>query len=237
MNIGQIIFDARQQSRALLTEIESKQILQGIGINTSVTKLALSENEAISLSQGIGFPVVLKIASYDIPHKSDAGGVKVELKNEQEVSRAYQEIMASVRRRFPTARIEGVSVQNQAKPGLEIIIGMTRDIQFGPVLMFGLGGIWVEVLKDVAFRIVPLNHRDAGNMIREIRGYSLLNGYRNSPPVNLAVLEEMLIKLSDFLERHDEIKELDINPVLAYPDGALAVDARILLAENVNNKL
>ena len=165
-----------KQGRTLLSEIESKQILQEAGINTTSIKLASSENEAVSISKDFGFPVVLKIASPDITHKSDAGGVKVGLKNEAEVSKAYQEIMTSVKQRFPEARIDGVSVQNMARPGTEIIIGMTKDPQFGPVLMFGLGGIWVEVLKDVSFRIVPLTRYDASAMIKEIRGAALLKG-------------------------------------------------------------
>ena len=231
---SQIIDEARKQGRTLLSESESKQILQEAGINTTIIKLASSEKEAINLSQSIGYPVVLKIASPDITHKSDAGGVKVGLKNDAEVAKAYQEIMASVKQRFPAARIEGVSVQNMARPGIEIIIGMTKDAQFGPVLMFGLGGVWVEVLKDVSFRIVPLTQYDANAMIKEIRGFALLKGYRNSEPADIAILEDMLLKLSDFLEKTPEIKEMDLNPVFAYKDGAIAVDARIVL-DNVAN--
>jgi acyl-CoA synthetase (NDP forming) len=171
----------------------------------------------------------LKIASPDITHKSDVGGVKVGLKDTAEVSKAYKEIMDSVKQKCPSARIDGVSVQNMARPGIEIIIGMTRDPQFGPVLMFGLGGVWVEVLKDVSFRIVPLTRNDAVSMIKEIRGAKLLEGYRNSEPANTAILEEILLKLSDFLENTPEIKEMDLNPVFAYKDGAIAVDARIVL--------
>jgi acyl-CoA synthetase (NDP forming) len=228
---NQIINEARKQGRTLLSEIESKEILKEAGINTTSIKLALDEKEAISISENFGYPVVLKIASPDITHKSDAGGVKVGLKNAAEVSRAYQEIMASVRLKFPAARIDGVSVQNMARPGVEIIIGMTKDAQFGPVLMFGLGGIWVEVLKDVSFRIVPLTRKDAAEMIKEIRGAALLKGYRNSEPVNTTILEDMLLKLSGFLENTPEIKEMDLNPVFAYSDGAIAVDARIVLDE------
>ncbi len=232
MNKSQIISDARKQGRTLLTEIESKQILKDAGIDVTLIKLATSENEAVGFSQEIGFPVVLKIASSDISHKSDAGGVKVGLNNEQEVSQAYSEIMNSVKQRFPAAKIEGISVQNMAKPGVEIIIGMTKDAQFGPVLMFGLGGIWVEVLKDVSFRIVPLTRYDASAMIQEIRGNALLKGYRGSEAVSITVLEDMLLKISEFVEKNPEIKEMDLNPVFAYKDGAVAVDARIVLEES-----
>jgi acyl-CoA synthetase (NDP forming) len=226
---SQIFSTALKEDRTVLTEIESKHLLKEIGIPTTEIKLAVSEKEAIDISQKIGFPVVLKIASPDISHKSDAGGVKVGLKNKDDVSRAYKEIMISVKQKFPEAKIEGVSIQNMARPGTEVIIGMTKDAQFGPVLMFGLGGVWVEVLKDVAFRIVPLTRRDASDMIKEIKGARLLEGYRGSEPANIATLEDILLKVSDFVEKTTEIKEMDLNPIFAYKDGAIAVDARVVL--------
>jgi acyl-CoA synthetase (NDP forming) len=232
--MNKIIDQARKESRTLLSEIESKQLLKEVGINTTEIKLAVSEKEASDISQKMGYPVVLKIASPDISHKSDAGGVKVGLKNKDDVVKAYKEIMTSVKQKFPGAKIEGVSVQNMAKPGTEVIIGMTKDAQFGPVLMFGLGGVWVEVLKDVSFRIVPLTRRDAREMIKEIKGYRLLEGYRGSEPANITVLEDMLLKISDFMEKTPEIKEMDINPVFAYKDGAIAVDARVVLEESIS---
>ena len=228
----QIINNARKQGRTTLTEIESKQVFAAAGINTIETRLASSQKEAIALSEQIGFPVVLKVASPDISHKSDAGGVKVGLKNKSEVRQAYREIMASARQKYPAAKIEGVSVQSMARPGIEIIIGMFQDSQFGPVLMFGLGGILVEVLKDVAFRIVPLARRDAREMIKEIKGYALLQGYRGQEPANIPFLEDLLLKVSDFVEKTPEIKEIDLNPIFAYKDGAVVVDARIVLEEN-----
>jgi acyl-CoA synthetase (NDP forming) len=228
---SKIIDEVRKQGRTVLTEIESKQLLREVGIDTTEIRLASSEDEAISISQNIGFPVVLKIASPDISHKSDAGGVKVGLKSKTEVSKAYKEIITSVKQKFPQAKIEGVSVQSMARSGTEVIIGMTKDPQFGPVLMFGLGGVWVEVLKDVSFRIVPLARRDANEMIKEIKGYRLLEGYRGSEPANIAVLEDMLLKVSDFMEKTSVIKEMDLNPIFAYKDGAIAVDARVVLEE------
>lgn len=229
MSKSQIFSDAIKENRTVLTEIESKQLLKEVGIPTTEIKLAASAKEAVDTSQKIGFPVVLKIASPDISHKSDAGGVKVGLKNKDDVASAYKEIMASVKQKFPEAKIEGVSVQNMARPGTEVIIGMTKDAQFGPVLMFGLGGVWVEVLKDVAFRIVPLTRRDASDMIKEIKGARLLEGYRGSEPANIAILEDMLLKVSEFVEKTPEIKEMDLNPIFAYKDGAIAVDARFVL--------
>ena len=141
-----IFHNARKEGRTVLTEIESKKVLDGAGINTTETRLASSPEEAVALSEQIGFPVVLKVASPDISHKSDAGGVRVGLGNKREIRKAYQEIMASARQKYPAASIEGVSVQSMARPGIEIIIGMFKDAQFGPVLMFGLGGILVEIL-------------------------------------------------------------------------------------------
>lgn len=232
----QVIDSVRKQDRTILTEIESKKLLEGAGINIVETRLASSQREAIDLSEQIGFPVVLKIASPDISHKSDAGGVRVGLKNKSEVRKAFGEIMTSARQMYPTANIQGVSVQSMARPGVEIIIGMTKDPQFGPVLMFGLGGIFVEVLKDVSFRIVPLTRRDASEMIKEIRGYPLLKGYRGQEPSNIPFLENLLLKVSDFAEQTPEIKELDLNPVFAYSDAAVAVDARVVLEDEMRVK-
>ncbi|TET88455.1 MAG: acetyl-CoA synthetase, partial [Dehalococcoidia bacterium] len=206
-------------------------LLEKAGISVIKTKHPPSMKEAVALSKEIGFPVVLKIASPDVIHKSDAGGVKVGLKNGAQVSQAYREIMTSIKQKHPKATIDGISVQPMAKPGVEVIIGMNKDPQFGPVLMFGLGGILVEILKDVSFRIVPLARRDAREMIRDIKGYPVLEGYRGQEPANVPFLEEMLLKVSDFAERNPEIKELDLNPIFAYRDGAIAVDARIVLEE------
>ena len=224
-----IITKARKESRTLLTEIEAKELLKEAGINVVETKLATSKEQAVAISQKLGFPVALKIASTDIIHKSDAGGVKLGLKTVAQVSKAYDDIMKSIKKTIPNARIEGVSVQKMAKPGVEVIIGMSKDAQFGPVLMFGLGGIFVEILKDVSFRIVPLMKRDAKDMIREIKGFPLLQGYRGSEPVDLENLENILLKISEFVEKTPEVKELDLNPIFAYKNGAVAVDARVIL--------
>jgi len=228
-NAEKIIQGVRQQGRMVLTEIEAKQVFSAAGIPVTETILAASKKEAVAISEKIGFPVVLKIASPDITHKTDAGGVKIGLKNKTDVNKAYAEIMASVRSVYPKAKIEGVTVQAVARPGIEIIIGVFKDPQFGPVIMFGLGGIFVEVLKDVAFRIIPIVRRDAAEMIKEIKGYSLLNGYRGHEPADIPALESILLKVSDFVEKNPGIKEIDLNPVFAYKDSAVAVDARIVL--------
>jgi acyl-CoA synthetase (NDP forming) len=229
MNSQSIIEKAKSASRTLLNEIESKVLLSEAGIPVVETKLATSKQEAIAISKKVGFPVALKIVSPEITHKSDAGGVKLGLKTSKQVEVAYEEILSAVKQKYPHAVIDGVSVQKMARPGTEVIIGMTKDAQFGPVLMFGLGGILVELLKDVSFRIVPLEREDARGMIREIKGYPILEGFRGMEPADVSILEEILLKISRFVDDHPEIKELDLNPIFAYKDGAVTVDARIIL--------
>ncbi len=210
-------------------EYQAKGILSRYGVRVPRGEVAYTKEEAREIAKKLGFPVVLKVVSPEISHKSDVGGVKLNLRSEDEVGAAFDEIAAAARKAEPKAKVEGVSVQKMASPGVEVIMGMTMDAQFGPVLMFGLGGVFVEVLKDVAFRIVPLEPRDARQMIREIQGFPVLEGVRGQPPADLAALESMLLRLSAFVEEHPEIAELDLNPVFAYKDGALAVDARIVL--------
>jgi acyl-CoA synthetase (NDP forming) len=232
MNSQSIIEKAKSASRTLLNEIESKVLLSEAGIPVVETKLATSKQGAISISKKVGFPVALKIVSPEITHKSDAGGVKLGLKTSKQVEVAYEEILSAVKQKYPHAVIDGVSVQKMARPGTEVIIGMTKDAQFGPVLMFGLGGILVELLKDVSFRIVPLEREDAREMIREIKGYPILEGFRGMEPADVSILEEILLKISRFVDDHPEIKELDLNPIFAYRDGAIAADARVVLEGN-----
>jgi acetate---CoA ligase (ADP-forming) subunit beta len=230
MIVDDILNKAREEKRTVLTEIEAKQVLSEAGINCTDTRLAATRDEAVAISEQIGYPVVLKISSVDITHKSDAGGVKVNLADKSAVANAYQEIMAACTAKHPTADIEGVAVQAMAKAGTEVIIGMTQDPSFGPVLMFGLGGIFVEVLKDVAFRIVPLEKNDACKMISEIKGKKILEGYRGQDPADIPFLADMLIKLSEFVDKTEGIAEIDMNPVFAYQRGAVVVDARIILS-------
>ena len=223
---------ARAQKRTLLTEVESKQLLGDAGIPVTRSRLAKTAKAAVEAADEMGYPVVLKVVSGDIAHKSDVGGVELGLDSPKAVRAAFKRIKTSVKEQAPKAKVDGVAVQQMAKPGTEVIIGMTTDPQFGPVMMFGLGGIMVEVLKDVAFRIVPLEPRDAKQLIREIRGFPVLEGVRGRPPADLAALEGIVLRLSEFVQHHPEIAEIDLNPVLAYPDGALAVDARVVLSKN-----
>ena len=217
------------KSQNLLTEVESKALLKKAGIPVVEAEVARSKKEAIDISHEMGFPIVLKISSADVVHKSDSGGVKLGLANATQVGKAYSEILSSIKQAYPKAHIDGVSVQPMAAPGVEVIVGMSKDAQFGPVLMFGLGGILVEVLKDVSFRIVPVTARDAKEMIREIKGYPVLEGYRGQKPASISALEKLIVKVSQFVEKNPQIRELDLNPIFAYPDKAVAVDARIIL--------
>jgi acyl-CoA synthetase (NDP forming) len=224
------IFDqVKKEGRSILTEFESKKILKQAGISVVETKLAKTQKEAVSLSQKMGFPVALKITSPDVIHKSDSGGVMLSIHSVTEVKKAYDEILKKVRKQYPDAIIHGVSVQKMALPGTEVIVGTSKDPQFGPVIMFGLGGIFVELLKDVSFRVIPVEQRDAQEMIKEIKGYPLLQGYRGKEPANISALVEIILKISKLIEENPQIKELELNPVFVYRDKALGIDARIIL--------
>ena len=230
MTVGTTILDrAKTERRTVLTEFESKKLLERAGIPVVETRLVRTKRETISVSKEMGFPVVLKITSPDIVHKSDSGGVKLGIANATQAGKAYSEIMLSIKQRYPGAIIHGLTVQKMAPPGIQVIVGMNKDPQFGPVLMFGLGGILVELLKDVSFRIVPVTKRDATEMISEIKGYPLLEGYRGQEPANIDALQDIIVRVSQFVERTPEIKELDLNPIFAYRDKAVSVDARIVL--------
>ncbi len=230
MTIADIFRKAQGEGRRVLTEVESKQVLAEAGIPCTVARLATTAEEAAAVAREVGLPAVVKVVSPDIVHKTDVGGVRLGLKTPEEVSRAFHEVTAAARQHMPQARILGVSVQRQAAPGVEVIIGMSKDPQFGPVIMFGLGGILVELFRDVSFRIVPLEPRDARQMIQEIKGLPLLMGYRGQPPADLGALERLILRVSELVEAYPEIEELDLNPIFARPDGAEAVDARIVLS-------
>ena len=199
------------------------------GIPVTVFKLAKNQEEAAEVARQIGFPVVLKIVSPDIIHKSDAGGVKVNLKEAEEVRSAYGRILENAKKYNDAARIEGILVQEMAPQSTEVIVGAIKDPQFGQTLMFGLGGIFVELLKDVTFRIAPITQEDALEMVTKVKAYPLLTGYRNMPPADLDAIINVLVNTSRLVMDYPEIKELDLNPVMAYEKGAKTVDARIIL--------
>jgi len=228
--ISQIFKDASREGRTILLEPEAKTICMKYGIPVTKFKIATSEKNAAKYACEIGFPVVLKIVSPDIVHKFDVGGVILNLKNRRQVREAYKKIISNVRRSKPDARIVGILVQEMAPASTEVIVGMTKDPQFGQALMFGLGGIFVEVLKDVSFRVAPITERDAREMITEIKGYPLLRGYRGMPPADVDTIVQILLKTSKLVMEHPEVDQLDLNPILVYEKGAKVVDARMILS-------
>jgi acyl-CoA synthetase (NDP forming) len=223
-DISEIIAQAKRENRTYLMEHECKEMLETLGIATTGYLVAGSEDEAVEMSRSIGYPVVLKVVSPDIVHKTDAGGVKLNLKNDEAIRIAYRDMMQT----FKYQHVIGISVQKMADPGLEAIIGVTRDPNFGAVLMFGLGGIFVEVLKDVSFRILPVTREDVETMIGEIKGHRLLDGYRGQD-VDREALIDLIMKISNLVTLFPDIRELDLNPVFLYRDNNIVVDARMFI--------
>jgi acyl-CoA synthetase (NDP forming) len=226
---SKIISQVRSEDRKALLETEAKTICMEYAIPVTTFKLAKNEKEAAEFAEKIGFPVVLKIVSPDIIHKSDAGGVMINLKNTAEVRSAYGKILENAKKYDAAAKVIGVLVQEMAPQSTEVIVGAIKDPQFGQTLMFGLGGIFVELLKDVTFRIAPITREDAQEMITEVKAYPLLKGYRNTPPADIDAIVTVLVNTSNLVMDYPEIKELDLNPVMAYEKGAKTVDARIIL--------
>jgi Acyl-CoA synthetase (NDP forming) len=224
-----IMNQAKKEGRKALLEPEAKAICAEYGITVNKFSVATNEKEAVAQSEKIGYPVVLKIVSPDIIHKSDAGGVKVNLKTAAEVEAAFKTIMENAKKYKADAKIVGIIVQEMAPQGTEVIVGAVKDPQFGQTVMFGLGGIFVELLKDVSFRVAPLSKEDAKEMITSLKAFPLLNGYRGSKPADLDALVGVLCNVSKMILDNPEIKELDLNPVMAYPVGTKCVDARIIL--------
>jgi acetyltransferase len=214
-----------------IVEFQAQELLRAYNLPTPRTRLARSSEEAATAAGEIGYPVVLKIASAQISHKSDVGGVAVGLKNLKEVLHAFTDITSRAQRMRPEAYIMGCLVQAMAPRGSrEVIVGFKRDDQFGPLIMFGLGGIYVEVLKDISFRLAPLSPADAREMIREVRSYMLLKGFRGEPAVNFQALERIILTMSALAMDFPEIYEAEFNPVLAGEQGAIVADVRLSLS-------
>ncbi|KXH75519.1 MAG: acetyl-CoA synthetase [Candidatus Thorarchaeota archaeon SMTZ-45] len=231
---------AREEGRTFVLEHEAKDIMKAYGIPIPAYATATTVEEAIEKSKSMGFPVVLKILSKDILHKSDAGGVKINLKNEDDVRKAFDEIMKNAKKYGKEKGLEidlsrGVFISDFVDMGTEIIVGVTKDPQFGHALMAGLGGIFVEVLKDVSFRLIPFSETDAREMLSELKAYKILEGVRGEGPRDIDALVEVMLAVSKMVEENPEIIELDCNPTFVYEKGkgALVVDARILI-ENLN---
>jgi len=225
MNISELLKNKLESNQTVLTEFESKNLLKKIGIPIPEQELATTKEETIAAAKKIGFPVVLKLIAEDIIHKSDTGAVKLNINSEVEIATAYDELM-----KISSQSEKSISVQKMAaEPITELIIGMTTDAQFGPALMFGIGGILVELLEDVSFRIAPITEYDAREQIHEIKGFPILDGYRGKPKADLDAIVNTLLKISDLVIKHEEINEMDLNPVFIYENGLVCVDARIIL--------
>jgi acetate---CoA ligase (ADP-forming) subunit beta len=225
----EIIKQAKGEGRKVLLEPEAKAVFAEYGIPVTKSLLARNEKDASVMAEQIGFPVVLKIVSPDIIHKTEAGGVLVNLKTSAEVSAGYRKILENADKYKQDAKVLGVLVAEMALQSTEVIVGGLKDPQFGQTVMFGLGGIFVELLKDVSFRVAPLTEEDAKDMITQLKAYPLLVGYRKTPPADIDALVSIICNTSRLMMEHPEIKELDLNPIMAYPKGAKTVDARIIL--------
>lgn len=230
--IDEIIEVAREENRTFLLEPESKKLIQELEIPTTNFYVGTTVDQAKKIAEELGFPVVMKIISPQVVHKTDAGGVKLNLQTVEEVERAYNEMMEQINKEVPNADIRGVLIEKMAEPSTEIIIGVTRDPTFGPAIMFGLGGIFVELFKDVSFRIAPITTQDAQDMIHEIKALPMLRGFRGGPKVNLSLIVDVLKKVSKLsMDYQEDILEIDLNPIFAYEDKLLTVDARVILTK------
>ena len=225
MNITEVLKKKIDTGQNVLTEFESKELLKEIGIAIPAQKLTKTKEDTIAAAQEIGYPVVMKLMAEDVVHKSDTGAVKLNIKNKDEAEKAFNDLM-----KIESQSEKKISVQKMAdEPITELIIGMTTDAQFGPALMFGIGGILVELLEDVSFRIAPITEYDAKEMIHEIKGFPILDGSRGKPKADIDAIVDTLLKISDLVTKNEEIYEMDLNPVFIYQKGLICVDARIIL--------
>ena len=227
--VRQIFEKVRQERRGYLLEPEAKTICMEYGIPVTRFKVARTKEEAVKFAEEIGYPVVLKVVSPDVIHKSDVGGVILNLENSGEIEDAYDKVLANVKKHKPDAGIMGVLVEEMAPQSTEVIVGAAKDFKARTNLMFGLGGIFVEIYKDVTFRVAPITEKDARTMITEIKAYPILKGYRGRPPADIEAILQILMNTSKLVIDHPEIKELDLNPIIVYEKSAKTVDARIIL--------
>lgn len=229
-----VIDRALSEGRTVLLEPEAKELCTQYGIPVPRSRLAKSLEEAVKAAQEIGFPVVIKIVSEDILHKSDAGCVIVGVGDVRELEAAHERVVNNALKFNPRASIRGVLVEEMIPKGVEVAVGGLRDPEFGPAVMFGLGGIFIEVMRDVSFRVAPVSEEEAEEMIREIRGFKVLQGYRGSEAADLKALVKIIVGASRMMVENEEISQLDLNPIIASKHGAKAVDARVILSPPKN---
>lgn len=226
--------EAHSANTRALSEYESKKLLADNGVPVDLGYIAKTKAEVKEYAEKIGYPLVMKVESNDILHKSDVGGVMLNIKSLEQAEEAYDKILANAAQHAPNAKINGILMQKMLKAGTEMIIGLNSDPQFGPMLLVGMGGVFVEVFKDAALYPVPLNHDEALHMLQSLKSFKLLNGYRGNPPADIEALTDMMVKISDFAYRKkDTLKELDMNPLFVYPkgEGVAIADALAVMYE------
>jgi acyl-CoA synthetase (NDP forming) len=226
-----IIQTVLKEGRPFMLANEAQQICNFHHIPTPSSHITLSVKEAVLKATDIGFPVVLKVISPQILHKSDAGGVILNIRDEEELEVEYEKLVAEIGIREPSAKVLGIMVEKMMPPSTEVIVGGIRDSQFGPSIMFGIGGIFAEIYDDVAFRVAPIDKIDASNLMHDLKGYKLLEGARGRPPADLDSITNILTNVSDLMMEHEAVNQLDLNPVIVYSDSACAVDTRIIIKQ------
>ncbi len=229
MSPKEIFKKVKNSRRNNLTEFEARKILDYYDIPIVKGDIVKSLNEAKKFVEKVRYPVVLKVVSRQIIHKTEVGGVILNIKNERELYQAYHQIIKNIEKKAPKAKIDGFFIQEMLPNDREVIVGGKKDQTFGQTIAFGMGGVFVEILEDVSFRVVPITKQDAIEMLKEIKALKILKGYRGKPPVDFEALVDILLRTSKMLEANPEIKELDINPIFALPDRAVAGDARIIV--------
>jgi len=226
--IEKLLSKVKDNNRQILTYDESRTIMKLAGIPLNRMEFAKDLDDCLVKSKNIGYPIVLKIISEDVLHKSDSGGVKIGIKSDEELKKDYEEMLTKVRKFYPNAKIDGFSIEEMVE-GVELLVGTNTDPQFGKMIALGIGGVFVEVYKDVSFRLIPVKEDDVEDMIKEIKGRKILEGYRGKPKVNKEELKSLVLLISELVETNPIIKEIDLNPVVATNEGLKAIDARIIL--------
>ncbi|MEM2868267.1 MAG: acetate--CoA ligase family protein [Candidatus Bathyarchaeia archaeon] len=225
------------EGRLVLFESEAKDLCAQYNIPVPNYRVALTPEEAIKTAREIGYPIAMKILSKDIIHKSDAGCVVLGVSNDEDVEKAFRLIVNNAVKFNPNAEIKGVLIEEMLPKGIEVAIGAIRDAEFGPTIMFGLGGVFIEVMRDVTFRVAPITRSEAEEMIKDIKGYKILEGYRGQEPADIESILKMILGVSRLIVENDEISQLDLNPVIVWKKGGKVADAKIMLSQKIRKSL
>ncbi|MDG6988097.1 MAG: acetate--CoA ligase family protein [Nitrososphaerota archaeon] len=234
--MSRLLRSVLDSGRASLLEHEADLVARSYGLRVAPSGLARTEGELAPLARKLGFPLVLKIASKDVLHKSDVGGVVAGVTSLKDARSAYREILRNVRAAKPRAAVSGVLVQKMAPRGNEFVVGGSRDPQFGPAVMFGLGGVYVELFRDVSFRLAPLSKDEAFEMMKQTKSSKLMEGFRGSKPLDARAAAKAIVAVGDIMADHPDIDSVDVNPLFVYPHGVLAVDVRVMVKERATQR-